>query len=106
MQEFRDFPVSNTESGVEHIYEDITSNFLEHAEQVGLNGSKKCLDGTRIEILNEIVDWINNSDAATPRIFWLSGQAGKGKSAIAHTIALHAHNLGMLGSCFCFSRVR
>ena len=106
MQEFRDFPVSNTESGVEHIYEDIASNFLEHAEQVGLNESKKCLDGTRTEILNEIVDWINNKDAATPRIFWLSGQAGKGKSAIAHTIALHAHNVGMLGSCFCFSRVR
>ena len=46
MEEFRDFPVSNTKSGVEHIYEDIASNFLEHAEQVGLNKSKKCLDGT------------------------------------------------------------
>ena len=106
MQEFRDFPVPNTECGVEHIYEDVASNLLEHAERVGLNESKKCLDGTRTEILNEIVDWINNNDAAAPRIFWLSGQAGKGKSAIAHTIALHAHNVGILGSCFCFSRVR
>ena len=57
-------------------------------------------------ILNEIIDWINNKDAATPRIFWLYGQAGKGKSAIAHTIAIHAQNVGMLGSCFCFSWVR
>ena len=106
MQEFRNHPVPNIQYGVKHIYEDITSNFLEHVERVGLNEAKKCLDGTRTEILNEIVDWINNKDAATPRIFWLYGQAGKGKSAIAHTIALHAHNVGMLGSCFCFSRVR
>ena len=106
MQEFRDCPVENTECGVEHVYEDIASDFLEHVERVGLNEAKKCLNGTRAGILNEIIDWINNKDAATPRIFWLYGQAGKGKSAIAHTIAIHAQNVGMLGSCFCFSRVR
>ena len=104
MRRFRGCPVRNTEC-VEHVYKGITSD-LEHAERVGLNEAKKCLDGTRTEILNEIVDWINNKDAATPRIFWLHGQAGKGKSAIAHTIAVHAQNVGMLGSCFCFSRVR
>ena len=106
MQEFRNLPIPNIQYGVKHIYEDTASNFLGHAERVGLNEAKKCLDGTRAEILNEIVDWINNKDPATPRIFWLHGQAGKGKSAIAHTIALHAHNVGKLGSCFCFSRVR
>ena len=106
MQEFRDRPVPNVQYGAKHIYEGIASDFLERAEGVGLNEAKKCLDGTRTEILNEIVDWINNKDAATPRIFWLHGQAGKGKSAIAHTIALHAQNVSMLGSCFCFSRVR
>ena len=29
-----------------------------------------------------------------------------GSLPIAHTVALHARNLGNLGSCFCFSRVR
>ena len=106
MQEFRNLPIPNIQYGVKHIYQDIASNFLEHAERVGLNEAKKCLGGTRTEILTEIVDWINSKDAATPRIFWLYGQAGRGKSAIAHTIALHAHNVGILGSCFCFSRVR
>ena len=106
MQQFRNLPIPDIQYGVKHIYENIAFNFLEHAERVGLNKDKKCLDGTRTKILNEIVDWINNRDAATPRIFWLHGQAGKGKSAIVHTIALHARNVGMLGSCFCFSRVR
>ena len=106
MQKFRNVPIPEIQYGVKHIYEDTARNFLEHAERVGLNETKKCLDGTRTEILNEIVDWINNKDPDTPRIYWLYGQAGKGKSAIAHTIALHAHNVGMLRSCFCFSRVR
>jgi len=106
MQELRDRSIPDIQYGIKQIYEDLSSNCLACADRVGLNDAKKCLDGTRIEILNEIVDWINNADAATPRIFWLYGQAGKGKSAIAHTIALQAQNLGMLGSCFCFSRVR
>ena len=106
VQELRDRPIPNIQYGIKQIYEDLSSNCLACTDRVGLNEAKKCLDGTRIEILNEIIDWIENTDAATPRIFWLYGQAGKGKSAIAHTIALQARNVGMLGSCFCFSRVR
>jgi hypothetical protein len=37
---------------------------------------------------------------------WLSGPAGKGKSAIAHTIANWFNETGGLGSCFCFDRHR
>ena len=106
MQELRDQPIPDIQYGIKQIYEDHSPNYLACADRAGLNEAKKCLDGTRVEVLNEIVDWINCTDFATPRIFWLYGQAGKGKSAIAHTIALQVQNLGMLGSCFCFSRVR
>jgi len=104
--ELRDQPIPDIQYGIQQIYEDLSSNYLTCADRVGLDETKKCLDGTRVEILNEIVDWIHNTDASTPRVFWLYGQAGKGKSAIAHTIARQAQNLGVLGSCFCFSRVR
>ena len=106
MQEFRGRTLLNVQDGVHQVLEHLGLDALICAGRVGLNKEKKCLDGTRTEILNEIVDWISNTDAATPRIFWLHGQAGRGKSAIAHTIALQAKNLGILGSCFCFSRVR
>ncbi|KIM66068.1 hypothetical protein SCLCIDRAFT_399095, partial [Scleroderma citrinum Foug A] len=106
MQELRDRPIPDIQYGIKQMYEDRSSNCLACADRAGLNEAKKCLNGTRIEILNEIVAWIDNTDATTPPIFWLYGQAGKGKSAIAHTIALLARNLGMLGSCFCFTRVR
>jgi len=62
------------------------------------------LEGTRVDILADIVDWINKSESDTPRVLWLHGQAGKGKSAIAHTIANWFEPLGALGSCFCFAR--
>jgi len=92
--------------GIQQIQEDLTLDSLVWASQVGLDTGKKCLDGTRTEILNEILDWMNSPNPVTPPIFWLYGQAGRGKSAIAHMIALHAQNLGMFGSCFCFSRTR
>ena len=106
MQELRDQPIPDIPYGIQQIYEDLSSNCLACADKVGLNEAKKCLEGMRIEILNEIVDWTNNTDTATPHIFWLYRQAGKGKSAIMHTIAQQAQNHGMLGSCFCFSHVR
>ena len=98
--------MQDVQHGMQQTCEDRSLDSLVYASRVGLIKGKKCLDGTRIEILNEVVDWINDADPAAPRIFWLHGQAGKGKSAIAHTIALQALNLGVLGSCFCFTRVR
>ena len=42
------------------------------------------MDGTRVQILRDIESWIINLKG--PQIFWLSGMAGMGKSAIAWTI--------------------
>ena len=106
MQEFRDHALLDVQYGVHQVLEHLSLDALTCAGRVGLNTKKKCLDGTRTQILNEIIDWISSTDTAAPRIFWLHGQAGRGKSAIAHTIALQAQNLRMLGSCFCFNRVR
>ena len=106
MQEFRDRALLSVQDGVQQIREDLSLDSLVCAGKVGLNREKQCLDGTRTQILNEVVDWMSSTDGTTPRIFWLHGQAGKGKSAIAHTIALQARNLEILGSCFCFTRVR
>ena len=106
MQQLRDRALLDVQYTVQQMREDLSLDSLVYAGGVGLIKGKTCLDGTRTEILKEIVDWINNTDPAAPRIFWLRGQAGKGKSAIAHTIALQARNLGVLGSCFCFTRVR
>ncbi|PPR04540.1 hypothetical protein CVT26_002507 [Gymnopilus dilepis] len=77
---------------------------LPYPSGVGLNLSKVCLEGTRREVLDEITGWALSTDTATPRVFWLHGNAGTGKSAISHTIAHRLKTIKRLGSCFCFDR--
>lgn len=58
---------------------------------------------TRVEILAEIERWAEGPPN-TKRIFLLSGAAGSGKSAIAHTIASTFKKRGRLGASFAFDR--
>ncbi|KIO25103.1 hypothetical protein M407DRAFT_59107, partial [Tulasnella calospora MUT 4182] len=44
-----------------------------------------CLEGTRVDILARINGWVEG--LKSERVFWLRGMAGRGKSAIASTIA-------------------
>jgi hypothetical protein len=78
---------------------------MDYAKNVGFDSDKQCLPGTRVALLDELVDWINSPDGEnTPRVLFFSATAGFGKSAIAHTIAWHFHNLGRLGSSYCFDQ--
>lgn len=77
---------------------------LIYAPGAGLDTRKRCLSGTRTDILSKIMGWINDSGDDLPRVLWLSGPAGTGKSAIAHTIASSFIGVGGLGSCYCFDR--
>ena len=52
-----------------------------------------CTPGTREEILKEIIAWVDDMTADSPPIFWLTGQAGSGKTTIAYTIAKHFDEL-------------
>jgi hypothetical protein len=79
---------------------------MSYADGAGLDTRKECLQGTRTEILSEITEWVNSTGENVPRVLWLSGPAGKGKSAIAHTIAKWFKDVGGLGSCYTFDRQR
>ena len=62
------------------------------------------MDGTRVQVLQEIEDWI--LDPKAKPIFWLSGMMGTGKSAIAQTVCfrVRAHSRVVLGGSFFCSR--
>jgi hypothetical protein len=66
------------------------------------SGHKSCLEGTRGTVLDEIERWISDFDK--PSVYWLSGLAGTGKSAIAQTIADRTSEEGKLGASFFCSR--
>ncbi|KIK02236.1 hypothetical protein K443DRAFT_48303, partial [Laccaria amethystina LaAM-08-1] len=79
--------------------------YMHYAENARFDSDKQCLPGTRVAVIDELTDWINSPDGEdTPRVLLFSAAAGFGKSAIAHTIAKHFHNLGRLGSSYCFDR--
>lgn len=48
---------------------------------------EQCTTGTRVKILEDITKWANDPSSGSPRVFWLTGQAGSGKTTIAYTIA-------------------
>ncbi|KAF8301357.1 hypothetical protein DL93DRAFT_2173334 [Clavulina sp. PMI_390] len=74
-----------------------------------------CLLDTRTDILKALINWAKGG-AQLPecppylqalnigtRILWLCGVAGSGKSSIALSVALEAHNAGVLGAYYCFN---
>ena len=63
---------------------------------------KGCLTGTRTAFLNFITNWVNSP--ASERCLVLFGQAGTGKSSIAHEIARRFDNMHRLTSSFIFLR--
>lgn len=60
-----------------------------------------CLEGTRENIVHGILAWIE-ADTPSAEVYLLSGVAGSGKSAIAHTVAQSCSQRGILGSSFFF----
>lgn len=63
--------------------------------------SPLCLKDTRIEVLTEIIHWIDGDGA---RVFWLHGMAGTGKSTISRTLAKELDGRNQLGASFFFKR--
>ncbi|KAG1901401.1 uncharacterized protein F5891DRAFT_254157 [Suillus fuscotomentosus] len=106
MQQFRDQVDRDVAVFVQRTGDTLDLGDIAYAKGAGLDTMKQCLPGTRMEILSQITDWINGSGDAAKRVLWLSGPAGKGKSAIAHTVANWFKESGGLGSCFCFDRRR
>src|SRR5882724_1481024 len=64
---------------------------------------QQCLDGTRLDILKYITEWLS-SPSAGQNILWLHGSAGSGKSTISTTIAERFRALRRLGAFIFFDR--
>jgi energy-coupling factor transporter ATP-binding protein EcfA2 len=63
-----------------------------------------CMEGTRVDIINDIVTHLMSAPDPSQRIVMLSGSAGSGKSTIAKTIASTLADTNILAASFFFSR--
>lgn len=77
---------------------------IPYGEGTEFDPNKGCLPNTRVKFLDAIVDWINDADPSSPRLLALLGQAGTGKSAIAHEIAHRYSCINRLTTSYFFIR--
>ena len=61
-----------------------------------------CMEGTREQILADLEAWA--LDDAAPKIFWLNGMAGTGKTSIAYSLSERLDKKEILGASFFCSR--
>ncbi|OBZ66774.1 Vegetative incompatibility protein HET-E-1 [Grifola frondosa] len=59
---------------------------LPRAAAANYDASLQCLEGTRMDVLNRIFEWIDSAEPGR-NMFWLKAIAGSGKSTIASTVA-------------------
>ncbi|EJF65001.1 hypothetical protein DICSQDRAFT_14200, partial [Dichomitus squalens LYAD-421 SS1] len=101
---FTEAGVLETEIRVANLADSSKIDNLTHVRGAGLDSGRACLEGTRVKTLGALRDWINNSKADAPRVLFLLGGAGTGKSSIAHSIGAHSRDRRRLGSFFSFNR--
>ncbi|KAF5324139.1 hypothetical protein D9619_011134 [Psilocybe cf. subviscida] len=81
--------VTNVKAGnapsLDVLYKRVAPNAILNAG--GRADEVRCHPGTREEVISRIEKWGDAKDGLTAPIFWLSGPAGAGKSAIVQTIA-------------------
>jgi hypothetical protein len=63
---------------------------------------RRCLPGTRADFLDYIIEWVDNPNSKRGLV--LFGQAGTGKSSIAHEVAQRFQVMNRLTSFFVFLR--
>ncbi|KAI0311587.1 hypothetical protein OF83DRAFT_1251440, partial [Amylostereum chailletii] len=101
------FRVLDTVEGISNdLKEHDIESKLDNVPYVGagfLSNNTGCLSGTREAFLKNIEEWINDPDSQH-RVCVIFGQAGMGKSSIAHEVARRFEQLKRLGSSFCFNR--
>lgn len=69
------------------------------------NTPQKCMKGTRVDVIKDILVQLTSSPDSSRHLVMLSGVAGSGKSSIAKSVAsILAEDKGLLAASFFFSR--
>lgn len=104
MEDFRNQTLRDVAIFVHHTGDELNLIGMTYAVGAGLDTAKQCIPGTRKNFISQIMNWIDKSGDSAGRVLWLSGTAGTGKTAIAHTIAGSFIGARGLCSCYCFDR--
>ncbi|KAJ7920234.1 peptidase C14, partial [Mycena leptocephala] len=94
------FTVNNLSTGSATVPEALEKLGYVAAADINAQSPEGCLEGTRVDLLKDLRAW--SRDPNSPRIFWLDGMAGTGKSAIARSFChMLCKDKQLGGSFFC-----
>ncbi|GAB1524865.1 hypothetical protein RhiTH_008021 [Rhizoctonia solani] len=65
-------------------------------------GRRACAKGTHTEVFSSFGQWLYDSSA--PRVYWMTGMQGVGKTTIAYTLCKQLEHRGLLGASFFCTR--
>ncbi|RXW23010.1 hypothetical protein EST38_g2846 [Candolleomyces aberdarensis] len=88
---------NTSNDGWERLLKNIAPNALHDSS--ARYDAPKCDEATRVEVTDEIMEWIQNRDAPQP-LLCMTGAAGAGKSALQQTIAERCTRLDILSAAF------
>ncbi|CAG8268901.1 unnamed protein product [Penicillium olsonii] len=99
--------IVNVAENTNRIHHDMDLEKLKGAMEAGFESfsdrnEDQCLQGTRTELLRQIMEWALSPSSET--IFWLKGMAGTGKSTISRTVSRSLKDTNHLGASFFFKR--
>ncbi|KAL6836721.1 Pfs, NACHT and WD domain protein [Trichoderma sp. SZMC 28015] len=102
-----DEKITEVDEKINHISQSILSIKLPVVEGAAFDSHAEehnptCLPDTRVELLQHIIKWTQDTNAKA--MFWLNGMAGTGKSTVSRTIAKSLVRTGHLGASFFFKR--
>lgn len=63
---------------------------------------RKCTEGARKHVLEHLKKWLYDQDA--PRVYWMNGMAGTGKTTIACTYSEQLEHHELLAASFFYTR--
>jgi hypothetical protein len=73
-------------------------------EEMDESNRTPCLENTRRNIINDVMEWIADDSNEAKKVLWVYGLAGTGKSTLSTTIAQIMLSLHRLGAFFFFNR--
>ncbi|KAH7084042.1 hypothetical protein BKA62DRAFT_628247, partial [Auriculariales sp. MPI-PUGE-AT-0066] len=87
---------------VHSVYLDKVLNPAHTAAHYASNAAEPCADGTRVQILSKLQEWAASDHG--PRIYWLAGLAGTGKTTIASSFCRECQAGNVIVLSFFISR--
>ncbi|KAF8344310.1 uncharacterized protein EI90DRAFT_3115095 [Cantharellus anzutake] len=95
--------LSTMEDTLDRLESDPTLDNLRYPQIAHHDSTEACLEGTRVDLTERIMNWCRNTGDNENRLMLLTSVAGAGKTSIVHTIADRCNREAILLLCFFFT---